>query len=142
MKVKIINKSKFKLPIYETKGAAGFDIRSTIPYIVKAGTRDIIPTGLFVAVPQGCEIQIRPRSGNAINKGITVLNSPGTIDSDYRGEIKIILFNTSSSDFVINAGDKIAQGVLCPVLQAQWEEVEYLDETTRGAGGFGSTSKE
>jgi len=145
MKVKIINKSGFDLPKYETEGAAGFDLRVSKTVVqnltIPPQDRLLIPTGLYVAVPKGYEIQIRPRSGLAISRGITVLNSPGTIDSDYRGEIKVIIKNTTSIPFFIKPGEKIAQGVLCPIEQAEWEEVDKLDETERGEGGFGHTGR-
>lgn len=141
MKVKIINKSGFELPRYETEGAAGFDLRATVDktIVLAHGERALIDTGLYVSIPKGYELQIRPRSGLAIKQGITVLNSPGTVDSDFRNEIKIILINLSYGFFKINSGDRIAQGIISPIIQAEWEEVEELDTTIRGLNGFGST---
>jgi len=131
------------LPAYETPGAAGMDLRAAVaedaPITLKPGARDMVPTGLSIAVPAGYECQVRPRSGLAAKAGITCLNSPGTIDSDYRGELKVILINHGPEDFVIRRGDRIAQMVIAPVAQATWVEVTDLDETQRGAGGFGST---
>lgn len=141
MQVKIVNHSKHDLPNYETKASAGMDLRANLdhPVILKPLERNLIPTGLFIELPVGYEAQIRPRSGLAIKKGITLLNSPGTVDADYRGEIKIILANISSEDFVINDGDRIAQMVIAKHEQAEWVEVKELLETERGSGGFGST---
>lgn len=141
MKVKIVNKSKHPLPSYETSASAGMDLRANLdePVILKPLERDLIPTGLYIELPVGYEAQIRPRSGLAIKKGITLLNTPGTIDADYRGEIKIILVNISNEKFVVNDGERIAQMVINQHEQAQWIEVEELLETQRGAGGFGST---
>jgi len=141
MKVKIVNHSKHKLPGYETMASAGMDLRANLdkPVVLKSLERNLIPTGLFIELPVEFEAQIRPRSGLAIKKGITLLNSPGTIDADYRGEIKIILANISSEDFVINDGDRIAQMVIARHEQAEWIEVSELVETERGGGGFGST---
>lgn len=131
------------LPAYETGGAAGMDLRAAVPddapMVLKPGARDMVPTGLAFAVPAGFEAQVRPRSGLAAKAGITCLNTPGTIDSDYRGEVKVILINLGPEDFTIRRGDRIAQLVIAPVVQAQWREVADLDETSRGAGGFGST---
>lgn len=131
------------LPSYETAGSAGMDIGAAIPddtpALLKSGHRAIIETGLSVAIPEGYEIQIRPRSGLAAKHGITCLNTPGTIDSDYRGEIKVILINLGQEDFKIERGERIAQMVLAPVTQIEWDEVDALDETARGSGGFGST---
>ena len=127
------------LPGYATEGAAGMDVLSAESLTLKPGQRHAVATGLSVAIPQGYEIQVRPRSGLALKHGITVPNTPGTIDSDYRGELKIILINHGDDDFAIERGDRVAQLVLAPVTQAAWEEVEDLDETTRGEGGFGST---
>lgn len=127
------------LPAYATTGAAGMDVLSAENVTIKPGQRHAVATGLAVAIPLGFEIQVRPRSGLALKHGITVPNTPGTIDSDYRGELKVILINHGSDDFAIQRGDRVAQLVLAPVTQAAWEEVEELDETTRGAGGFGST---
>ena len=131
------------LPAYETPGAAGMDLRAAVPedqpIALRPGSRIMAPTGLAFAVPQGFEAQVRPRSGLAAKAGVTCLNTPGTIDSDYRGEVKVILINLGQEDFTIRRGDRIAQLVIAPVVQAQWAEVESLDETARGAGGFGST---
>lgn len=141
MKVKIVNKSKHPLPSYETSASAGMDLRANLdePVALKPLDRSLIPTGLFIELPVGYEAQIRPRSGLAIKKGITLLNTPGTVDADYRGEIKIILANISNEEFVVNDGERIAQMVINQHEQAQWIEVEELLETERGAGGFGST---
>jgi dUTP pyrophosphatase len=141
MKIKIVNTSRHSLPSYETNSSAGMDIRANLdkPFILKPLQRALIPTGLFIELPLGFEAQIRPRSGLAIKKGITLLNSPGTIDADYRGEIKIILANISNEDFTINDGERIAQMVIAKHEKAQWIEVQELIETERGAGGFGST---
>ena len=131
------------LPAYETNGAAGMDLRAAVaedaPLTLKPGARFMVPTGLAFAVPTGFEAQVRPRSGLAAKAGVTCLNTPGTIDSDYRGEVKVILINLGAEDFVINRGDRIAQLVIAPVVQASWGLTTSLDETTRGAGGFGST---
>ena len=133
------------LPAYETIGSAGMDVRAAVsqedPMLLQAGERAMIPTGLSVAIPQGYEIQVRPRSGLAAKHGLTCLNTPGTIDSDYRGEIKVILINLGQDAFTIQRGERIAQLVLAPVTQLAWEEVDALDETDRGAGGFGSTGR-
>jgi dUTP pyrophosphatase len=141
MKVKIVNHSPNPLPAYETLASAGMDIRANVdtPVVLKSLERKLIPTGLFIELPVGFEAQIRPRSGLAINKGITLLNSPGTIDADYRGEIKIIVANLSQDDFVIRNGDRIAQMVITRHERAEWIEVKQLMETERGSGGFGST---
>lgn len=141
MKIQIINKSKHQLPSYETEGSAGMDIRANIsePITLKPLERTIVKTGLFLSLPLGYEAQVRPRSGLAIKKGITLLNSPGTIDSDYRGEVGVILVNLSNEDFIINDGERIAQLVIAKHEQITWQEVEVLDETERGKGGFGST---
>ena len=141
MQIQIVNKSHHKLPQYATALSAGLDIRANLdsPITLKPLGRILVPTGLFIALPQGYEAQIRPRSGLAIKKGITVLNSPGTIDADYRGEICIILVNLSSDDFVIEDGERICQMVIARHEQAVWEEVEVLDQTERGEGGFGHT---
>ena len=131
------------LPAYETVGAAGMDLRAAVeddaPIVLKPGARVMAPTGLAFAVPPGFEAQVRPRSGLAAKAGVTCLNTPGTIDSDYRGEVKVILINLGEEDFTIRRGDRIAQLVIAPVTQASWGLVASLDETTRGAGGFGST---
>ena len=141
MKVQIINKSKHNLPQYETSGAAGLDLKANIEesIFLKPLERAIIKTGLFIALPQGYEAQVRPRSGLAAKKGITVLNSPGTVDADYRGEIGVILVNLSNDVFEITDGERIAQLVIAKHEQAEWIEVEELDSTQRGTGGFGST---
>jgi dUTP pyrophosphatase len=143
MKVKIINNSGFPLPKYETPGAAGFDIKASIKNedVIKPRETVIVPTGLYVAIPQGYELQIRGRSGLAMKYAIGITHGVGTVDSDYRGEIKIFLTNHGALPFEIKPGDRIAQGIIAPVIQAEWEEVETLDETKRGAGGFGSTGK-
>jgi len=131
------------LPAYETEGAAGMDLRAAVaedqPVTIRPGGRALVPTGLSIAVPAGFEAQIRPRSGLALKKGITCLNTPGTVDSDYRGEVAVILANLGEEDFVIRRGDRIAQMVIAPYVRAQWSEVPDLEETSRGAGGFGST---
>lgn len=141
MKIKIINKSKHKLPKYATTGSAGMDLRANInhPIILAPGERVLIPTGLHIALPVGYEAQIRPRSGLAIKYGITCLNTPGTIDSDYRGEIGVELINHGHESFVINDGERIAQMVIAQYEQAEWVMVEELDETERGDGGYGHT---
>jgi dUTP diphosphatase len=141
--IKIVNTSANPLPQYATKGSSGMDIRASldIPVTLHPLERTLIPTGLFVEIPNGYEIQIRPRSGLAIKQGITCLNSPGTIDADYRGEIKIILINLSSEEQVINSGDRIAQMIIQKVEKAEFEQVEILNETERAAGGFGHTGK-
>ena len=141
MKVKIVNHSKHPLPSYETPASAGMDLRANIdePVVFKPLDRQLIPTGIFIELPEGFEAQIRPRSGLAIKKGITLLNSPGTIDADYRGEIKVIMANVSNEEFVVNDGDRIAQMVIARHESAEWIEVDVLEETRRGAGGFGST---
>ena len=142
MKIKIINKSKHALPKYQTTLSAGMDLYANIEESVtlKPLERKLISTGLLIELPQGFEAQIRPRSGLAIKNGITVLNTPGTIDADYRGEIGVILVNLSAEPFTINDGDRIAQMIIAKHETAVWEEVTELDETDRGAGGFGSTS--
>ncbi len=141
MKVKVINRSEFALPAYETAQAAGMDIRANIEedIIIKPLQRVLVPTGLFVQIPEGHEIQVRPRSGLAAKFGLTVLNSPGTIDADYRGEIKVILVNLSNDDFILTPGERVAQLVVASVIQASWQSVETLEDSERGAGGFGST---
>jgi len=141
MTVKIINKSSHKLPHYETEASAGMDLRANIsePVTLKPLERGIIKTGLFIELPIGYEAQVRPRSGLAAKKGITVLNSPGTIDADYRGEIGVILVNLSNEDFTIENGERVAQLVIAKHERAEWQAVEVLEETIRGAGGFGST---
>ncbi|NQZ46167.1 MAG: dUTP diphosphatase [Erythrobacter sp.] len=127
------------LPAYATSGSAGMDVVSAEDVTIAPGARHAVATGLSVAIPQGYEIQVRPRSGLAFKHGITVPNTPGTIDSDYRGELKVLLINHGSEDFAIARGDRVAQLVLAPVVQAAWSEVDELDATQRGAGGFGST---
>ncbi|MET4132755.1 dUTP pyrophosphatase [Porphyrobacter sp. MBR-155] len=127
------------LPAYATSGAAGMDVVSAEDVVITPGARHAVATGLAVAIPQGFEIQVRPRSGLALKHGITVPNTPGTIDSDYRGELKVILINLGNEAFTIQRGDRVAQLVLAPVVQAAWDEVAELDATDRGAGGFGST---
>ncbi len=141
MKVKIINSSKHNLPHYSTIAAAGMDLRANIDeeITLQPLERTIVKTGIFIQLPIGYEAQVRPRSGLAFKKGITVLNSPGTIDADYRGEVGVILVNLSSETFVIKDGERIAQMVIAKHEQAKWVEAEILDESTRGAGGFGST---
>lgn len=143
MKVKIVNKSNNDLPGYETEHSAGMDLRANLeePVLLKPMQRALIPTGLYIALPVGMEAQIRPRSGLAIKKGITVLNTPGTIDADYRGEIKVILINLSTEDFLINNGERICQMIIAHHEKARWDEVKELEETDRGAGGFGHTGK-
>lgn len=141
MQIKIINKSAHELPKYETLASAGMDLKANLtdPVLLKSLERAIIKTGLFIELPVGFEAQVRPRSGLAIKKGITVLNSPGTIDADYRGEIGVILVNLSSEDFVIENGERIAQMIIAKHERAEWHQVSELSETARGAGGFGST---
>ncbi|MEQ8322380.1 MAG: dUTP diphosphatase [Rhodospirillales bacterium] len=133
------------LPAYETTGSAGMDVRAAVPendpMVLMPGARTMVPTGLSVAIPEGYEIQVRPRSGLAAKHGLTCLNTPGTIDSDYRGEIKVILINLGDAPFTIARGERIAQLVLAPVTQLGWKEVDSLDETSRGDGGFGSTGR-
>jgi dUTP pyrophosphatase len=141
--VKIINRSTNPLPEYATTGSAGMDIRASLsePLILQPMERSLVPTGLFVELPDNYELQIRPRSGMAIKQGITCLNTPGTIDSDYRGEIKVILINLSNENQVIAPGDRIAQMILSPVSKAILEPVDIIESTERGAGGFGHTGK-
>ena len=144
MEVKIINKSDNQLPAYETVNSAGMDLRAYLPegaIVIKPLQRVLVPTGLFMEIPEGYEGQVRPRSGLAIKNGITVLNTPGTIDADYRGEVKIILINLSDTDFTINSGDRIAQIIFAKCEQMEVVNVETLSETERGAGGFGHTGK-
>lgn len=142
--VKIVNKSAYGLPQYATEGSAGMDIRANITEAItlKSLERSLIPTGLFIELPEGFEAQIRPRSGLAIKQGITCLNSPGTIDTDYRGEIKVILINLSGEVQTIHPGDRIAQMVIAKTEQIEWLEVSQIDETQRGEGGFGHTGKQ
>lgn len=134
-----------ELPAYETLGAAGMDVRAAVaqdePLVLNPGAKTMVPTGLSVAIPQGYEIQMRPRSGLAAKHGITCLNSPGTIDSDYRGELKVILINHGQEAFTIARGERIGQMLLAPVTRLVWKQVEALDDTDRGAGGFGSTGR-
>lgn len=141
MNVQIINKSKHATPNYETEGAAGMDLRANIDTSItlKPLERTIVKTGLFIALPVGFEAQVRPRSGLAAKKGITVLNSPGTVDADYRGEIGVILVNLSNENFIVNDGERVAQLVIAKHERVNWNEVEVLSETERGSGGFGST---
>ncbi|HPB24503.1 MAG TPA: dUTP diphosphatase [Bacteroidales bacterium] len=141
MNVKIVNKSKHPLPKYETDASAGMDLRANLdsPVVLKPLQRVLVPTGIFIEIPVGYEAQVRPRSGLAIKKGVTVLNTPGTIDADYRGEVMIILVNLSSEDFVINDGERVAQMVFARHETASWTEVDVLQKSDRGAGGFGHT---
>lgn len=139
MKVKVINKSGFDLPKFETDGAAGVDLRSTETVVIPPKSTALVPTGLFVEIPVGYELQIRPRSGLSLKTKLRVANSPGTIDSDYRGEIKIIMDNIGDKAIAIVSGERVAQAVLCPVSQFTWVEQNNLSETDRGEGGFGST---
>lgn len=143
MKIKVINRSKHALPQYATVASAGFDVRANIdaPMVVKPLERVLVPSGLFMEIPEGYEAQVRPRSGLAFKHGITVLNSPGTIDADYRGELKILLINLSNEEFTINDGERIAQVIIAKHEQAEWIEVEQLMDTARGEGGFGHTGK-
>lgn len=141
MKVKVINRSSHALPAYETLSSAGMDVRANISeaIVLKSMSRTLIPTGLFLEIPHGYECQVRPRSGLALKRGVSVLNTPGTIDADYRGEVGVILFNMSDEEFTVENGERIAQLVFAPVLQVEWDESESLSETERGVGGFGST---
>ena len=141
MKIKVVNKSKHPLPHYATTQSAGMDLRANLdePITLKSLDRTLVKTGIFMELPAGYEAQVRPRSGLAFKKGITVLNTPGTIDADYRGEVGVILVNLSNEDFVIEDGERVAQMVIANHEQPSWEEVEELIETERGAGGFGST---
>ncbi|NLE33790.1 MAG: dUTP diphosphatase [Bacteroidales bacterium] len=143
MKIRIVNKSSHMLPAYETEHSAGMDLRAFIdgPVILRPMERKLVPTGLFIELPVGYEAQVRPRSGLALKHGITVLNSPGTIDADYRGEICVILINLSENDFTINDGDRIAQMIIAQHARAELIEAERLDNTERGAGGFGHSGK-
>ena len=144
MKVKVVNKSRHALPEYATSLSAGLDLRANLdaPIVLQSLQRALVPTGLYIALPEGYEAQVRPRSGLAAKKGITVLNSPGTIDADYRGEVKVILVNLSTEPFVVEDGERIAQMVVARHEQVQWEPCEELDDTARGAGGFGSTGRQ
>ena len=141
MKVKIVNRSAYPTPAYATPKSAGMDLKANIDEPMTLGPleRAMVPTGLFIALPEGTEAQVRPRSGLAAKHGISVLNAPGTVDADYRGEVKVILVNLSNEPFVINPGERIAQMVVARYELVEWDEVEVLDETERGAGGFGST---
>jgi len=143
MKVKIINQSRHQLPAYETSASAGMDIRANLDQPVTLGSlqRALIPTGLFIELPVGYEAQIRPRSGLAIKHGISLVNTPGTIDADYRGEIKVILVNLSDTPFVVNDGERICQMVVARHERVEWEETDALGQTERGAGGFGHTGR-
>lgn len=143
MEVKIVNKSNHRLPEYATSGSAGMDLKAntTEPIVLGPLERQMIPTGLHIALPEGYEAQVRPRSGLAAKYGVTVANSPGTVDADYRGEIKVILINLSNEKFVVNPGDRIAQMVVARYERVEWNEVATLDETERGEGGFGHTGK-
>lgn len=143
MQVKIVNRSPYPLPAYATALSAGLDLKANLeqPLVLGSLERAIVPTGLYIALPEGYEAQVRPRSGLAAKHGITVLNSPGTIDADYRGEICVILVNLSREPFEIVPGERIAQLVVASFEQVQWEAVEVLDDTARGAGGFGSTGR-
>lgn len=138
---RLANGEGLPLPAYETAGAAGMDLRAAEAITLKPGTRCLMPTGFAIALPEGFEAQVRPRSGLAVKHGVTVLNSPGTIDCDYRGEVKVPLINHGEEDFVIARGDRIAQVVVAPVTRIGWAELETLDETARGAGGFGSSGR-
>lgn len=143
MKVRIINDSRWDAPSYATEGSAGVDLKANIddPITLVPLQRVVVPTGLRIALPKGTEAQVRPRSGLAAKHGITVLNTPGTIDADYRGEVGVILINLSDKDFVINPGERVAQMVLARYERFEWEEVEQLDSTSRGEGGLGSTGR-
>ena len=143
MKVEVINKSRFPLPAYATEMSAGLDLKADIdePVILSPLQRAMVPTGIYLALPEGTEAQVRPRSGLAAKYGISVLNAPGTIDADYRGEVKVILVNLSNETFTVNPGERIAQLVLARYERVEWSEVESLDETARGEGGFGRTGR-
>jgi dUTP pyrophosphatase len=143
MKIKIVNKSMHPLPAYATPGSAGLDLRAYVdqPIVLQPLQRFLVPTGLYIALPIGYEAQVRPRSGLALKQGITCLNSPGTVDADYRGELKVLLINLSGETQTIQNGDRIAQMVIQQVTQIEWEVMEVLEETERGEGGFGSTGK-
>ena len=143
MEIQIINKSKHQLPSYATELSAGMDIRANLtePVVLKPLECKLIPTGLYIALPEGYEAQMRPRSGLALKHGITLLNTPGTIDADYRGEIGVILVNLSSEPFIVNDGERICQMVIATYSQIDWKPVEVLDDTERGAGGFGHTGR-
>ncbi|MEM6866663.1 MAG: dUTP diphosphatase [Bacteroidota bacterium] len=141
MRIRVVNRSKHPLPHYETMASAGMDLRANLhgPITLKPLERKIIPTGIFMELPIGFEAQVRPRSGLAAKKGVTVLNAPGTIDADYRGEVGVILINLSKEDFIIKDGERIAQMVIAKHERTEWQEVEELTKTDRGSGGFGST---
>ena len=141
MKVKIVNHSPYPCPAYATEQSAGVDLRANLeaPVVLRPLERTLVPTGLYIALPKGYEAQVRPRSGLAVKHGITVLNSPGTVDADYRGELRTVLVNLGTEPFEIVPGERIAQMVIARHEQVEWEEVDQLDETRRGAGGFGST---
>lgn len=143
MKVKIVNHSPYPCPAYATPQSAGVDLKAHLdaPVVLQPLQRTLVPTGLYIALPKGCEAQVRPRSGLALKHGITVLNTPGTVDADYRGELRVILVNLSDQPFEIVPGERIAQMVIARHEQVEWEQVEELDQTERGAGGFGSTGK-
>lgn len=143
MKVKIVNKSSYGTPAYSTPLSAGMDLRANLtdPVVLKPLQRALIPTGLYIELPEGYEAQIRPRSGLAIRHGISLVNTPGTVDADYRGEIKVILVNLSDEDFTVNPGERIAQMVIARHERVEWEEVEVLESSERGEGGFGSTGR-
>ena len=143
MKVRIINDSRWDAPSYATEGSAGVDLKANIdePITLAPFQRVVVPTGLRIALPKGTEAQVRPRSGLAAKHGITVLNTPGTIDADYRGEVGVILINLSDKDFVINPGERVAQMILARYERFEWEDVEQLDNTSRGEGGLGSTGR-
>jgi dUTP pyrophosphatase len=143
MKIKIINRSGFDLPQYETALAAGLDVRAVLPepIVLRPLERTLVPTGLYVELPEGYEMQVRPRSGMAAKFGLTVLNSPGTIDPDYRGEVKVILANLSGNDYALQPGERVAQLVVARFERVEWESVDKLSATDRGAGGFGHTGK-
>ncbi|HBC38649.1 MAG: dUTP diphosphatase [Petrimonas sp.] len=143
MQVKIVNKSKHSLPEYATALSAGMDLRANIdePVTLRPLQRSLIPTGIYIQLPEGYEAQIRPRSGLAVKYGISIVNSPGTIDADYRGEIRVILVNLSSEDFIVNDGERICQMVIAQHAKVGWEQVDDLDETKRGTGGFGHTGQ-
>lgn len=141
MKIEIVNKSNNPLPAYETEYSAGMDLRAFLSedMVLEPMQRALVPTGIHVAIPAGHEAQVRPRSGLAIKNGISVLNAPGTIDADYRGEVKVILINLSDQPFIIRNGDRIAQMIIAPFTKAEWSETDNLDDTVRGSGGFGHT---
>lgn len=141
MNIKIINRSKNALPAYETLHAAGMDLRADLdsPVVLKPMQRQLVPTGLYIELPEGYEAQIRPRSGLAFKHGIGIVNSPGTIDADYRGEIKVLLINFSDAEFEVNSGDRIAQMIVSRHEKVNWQEADSLNETSRGAGGYGHT---